>query len=82
MKQDALRTLIREKLADGRLPQNSIPPVWGGAGNNRTCGACDLAIKSQFVMERIGKGMKAIQLHARCFYYWDAERTPLGPPGR
>jgi hypothetical protein len=27
------RLLILSKLADGRLPLNSIPRVWGGPGN-------------------------------------------------
>jgi hypothetical protein len=32
MEQEVLRHLIRSKLADGRLPQDSIPRLWGGAG--------------------------------------------------
>lgn len=36
MEQETLRHLIRRKLADGRLPQNSIPRLWGGAGNGET----------------------------------------------
>ena len=79
MEQDPLRRLIREKLTDGRLPHNSIPRVWGGAGNNETCVACDTSIaKNQLLMEGIGEGMKAVQFHVRCFYYWDAERRPPG----
>jgi hypothetical protein len=41
MEQETLRHLIRRKLADGRLPQNSIPRLWGGAGNGETCDACE-----------------------------------------
>jgi hypothetical protein len=41
MDQNALRLLIQSKLADGRLPQNSIPRVWGGAGAGETCEACE-----------------------------------------
>ena len=52
MEQETLRHLIRSKLADGRLPQDSIPRVWGGAGNGETCDACEEIItKTQFVME-------------------------------
>jgi hypothetical protein len=77
MDQQSLRTLIRNKLADGRLPQNSIPRVWGGPGNNETCVACELPIeKNQFVMGGIGEAMKAVQFHVRCFYDWDSERKP------
>jgi hypothetical protein len=79
MELEALLQLIRQKLADGRLPHNSIPRVWGGQGNNEVCGACDRIIeKNQFVMEGIGAAMKAVQFHVRCFYYWDAERKPPG----
>ena len=79
MEQQALRILIREKLADGRLPHDSIPRVWGGPGNNETCRACDLVIeKSQFVMEGIGEAMKGVQFHVRCFYLWDSERDAPG----
>ena len=79
MDEQSLRVLIREKLANGTLPHNSIPRVWGGAGNGEICMACDLSIeKKQFVMEGIGADMKAVQLHSRCFYYWDSERKPPG----
>jgi hypothetical protein len=77
MELDALHLLISEKLADGRLPHNSIPRVWGGPGNGETCEACgEIITKAQFVMEGISlaNGKKPLQLHVRCFYYWDAQR--------
>jgi hypothetical protein len=72
-----LRALIRSKLADGRLPVNSIPRVWGGAGNGETCDACEEAItKDQFVLEglSVAEPNRGIQLHAECFYFWDRLR--------
>ena len=79
MEPDPLVAIIRAKLVDGRLPHNSIPRVWGGAGGNETCVACDEVIpKTQFVIEGIGEGMKAVQFHVRCFYLWDIERKPPG----
>jgi len=36
LEQETLRRLIRAKLADGRLPQDGIPHLWGGAGNGET----------------------------------------------
>jgi hypothetical protein len=80
----ALRQLIREKLADGRLPHDSIPRTWGSPGNDETCVACGLRIgKNQFVMERLDAAFKGIQFHVRCFCYWDTERRPPGrSPGR
>ena len=54
MEQETLRRLIRNKLADGRLPQDSIPRLWGAAGNGETCDACEEIItKTQFVMEGV-----------------------------
>jgi len=56
MEQEILRRLIRSKRADGRLPQNSIPRLWGGAGNGETCDACEEIItKTQFVMEGVSQ---------------------------
>jgi hypothetical protein len=75
----AIRALIQTKLADGRLPHNSIPRVWGGAGAGEICDACDEVItKAQFVMEGVGEGHKAIQLHVLCFQLWDSVRTVPG----
>ena len=52
MEPASLRALIRQKLADGRVPQNSIPRAWGGPSAGETCDACDEVIgKSQLVME-------------------------------
>jgi hypothetical protein len=80
MEQETLRHLIRRKLADGRLPQNSIPRLWGGAGNGETCDACEEIItKTQFVMEGVSTtGGKGIQFHVGCLHIWDAERCVPG----
>ena len=83
MDESPLRLLIRSKLADGRLPINSIPRVWGGPGNGETCDACEAIVtKDEFVMEGIGvEGSRTpIQLHVRCFQLWDDERRqPRNP---
>jgi hypothetical protein len=74
----SLHLLIHQKLADGRLPNNGIGRVWGGAGSDGICVACDERIDSdQLVIEGIDEAVKAvIQFHVRCFYYWDRVRTP------
>jgi hypothetical protein len=81
MEQEVLRHLIRSKLADGRLPQDSIPRLWGGAGNGETCDACEEIItKTQFVMEGVSAetGGKGIQFHVGCLHLWDSERWAPG----
>jgi hypothetical protein len=74
----AIRLLIREKLKDGRLPYDSMPRFWGGAGNGEQCDACDEAIsKDELVMEGIAStpsNKKPIQFHVVCFQLWDTAR--------
>ena len=79
MDQSILRAHIREKLADGRLPQDHIPRVWGGPGNRETCDACEeIVTKGQMIMEGLDSRGCGIQFHVECFYLWDAERRPPG----
>jgi hypothetical protein len=81
MDHDSLRLLIREKLADGRLPRESITEIWGGPSTEETCGACDKRIeRRQSLIEGIdpASGRTNIQVHAQCFYLWDAERDGHG----
>jgi hypothetical protein len=73
----ALRRLVSDKLADGRLPLNSIPRVWGGPANGETCDVCDIVVtQHEFIMEGISlaPGKKPLQMHVGCFYLWDEER--------
>jgi hypothetical protein len=82
MDDTTLRTLIREKLKDGRLPLNSMPRFWGGPADGEVCDARDKPItKQQLVMEGIAstlsdapKNKKPIQFHVTCFQIWDIER--------
>lgn len=76
-----LRAMIRRKLADGRLPQNSISEVWGGPSTGETCDACDEEIgPNRFVMEAVSFDPTArpLQFHLACLYVWDEERTAPG----
>jgi len=76
---EALRLVIRRKLSDGRLPYDSMPRFWGGAGDGEQCDVCDTLItKEQLVMEGIASMLsnkKPVQFHVPCFYAWDAERS-------
>jgi hypothetical protein len=81
MDKDSLRTLIQAKLADGRLPHDSIPRMSGGPGNDETCVACEETVtKMQLVMEGVGALRHVFQFHVVCFYLWDVERR--GPGGQ
>jgi hypothetical protein len=83
MNNTAVRVQLRQKLADGRLPHNSIPRVWGGAGAGETCQACEEIItKDQFVMEGVSTAddKRGIQFHVQCFMFWDQVRVVPGRP--
>lgn len=81
-----LRLRIRERLANGELPHNHIPRVWGGSGNGETCDGCRGTVtRAQMMMEgpldAMGRG---VRFHVACFAVWDAERQvpghePSGP---
>jgi hypothetical protein len=81
MDPSAVRRLIEQKLTDGRLPHNSIPRVWGGAGAGETCDACEeIVTKTQFVMEGVSTSVdkRAVQFHVACFQLWDEVRVVPG----
>ena len=72
-----LRVLIRQKLADGRLPHESTSRVTGRPSNGEICDACDEKIEpGQFVMQdgSTGANERALQFHVGCLYAWDTER--------
>ena len=83
MQQHSLQLLIRHKLANGTLPTNSIPRVWGGPGHGESCDACETIIpKDEWVIEGISlaEGRKPLQLHVECFHLWELERHAMAPP--
>ena len=74
MEFESIRHLIREKLSDGRLPQEGLAKVWGGEGGGEMCLACDTPVESsEFVVKGIGADEKVVQFHVRCLYYWHSE---------
>ena len=75
---EALRSLIRGKLQDGRLPFH-LPRFWGGPAQGQTCDACDRLIAEQMLVQgiaRVGWDRRPIQMHVDCFALWDQERRP------
>jgi hypothetical protein len=79
MHHDALRLRILSKLADGRLPMIRMPELWGGPGKGEVCDGCETTItKDEFVIEAtpLAVGKQPLQLHAKCFWLWEAERRP------
>ena len=79
-REEALRAIVRTKLAYGRLPVDGISRFWVGPSNGETCDVCELTITNERVVEGIvstGDRRQPLQLHVRCFYLWDDERQAL-----
>jgi hypothetical protein len=74
-----IRDLIRERLADGRLPYTPIPRTWGGPGSGETCDGCGKTVTTaQLVIENLDAGGRGVQFHVACFHVWDVERRRYG----
>ena len=74
---DAIRTLIRRKLRDGRLPLNSVSRFWGAPADDEICDVCDKPItKEHLVLQGIASlsDKKPIHFHILCFELWNDER--------
>ena len=79
MEQPLLRLLIREKLADGRLPSTLIPRVGDGPGSGQTCDGCSETVThAQTVVEHLDAGAGRVQFHVACFHVWNVERQVGG----
>ena len=83
MDNPTLRILIRDKLADGRLPHDHIPRMWGGPGHGETCDGCgEIVTKTQMLMEGLSRDTGArgsgVHFHITCFHVWDVERQVVG----
>ncbi|HXG03006.1 MAG TPA: hypothetical protein VNO23_06315 [Candidatus Binatia bacterium] len=80
MEREALRRLIRRKLAEGTLPRERAARVWAGRGRGEQCDACEETIASgQFLIEALRQEGPSLHFHLECFYFWDAlRRTPGG----
>ena len=81
---DALRLLVRLKLADRRLPHENIPPtISGEPGDGSICGACDEVVPASELMMMVttsaprsstADDARPIPMHADCFELWNLER--------
>ena len=77
MDEETVQRLIQEKLADGRLPHDSIPRISARPGDGETCAACDETVtQAQIVVENIDDSRhRPMQFHVLCFYLCTVERA-------
>jgi hypothetical protein len=78
MERATLLALIRRKLQDGRLPQDSVTRAWGSPSDGETCDVCDTVLsKDQLLMEGTTRARRSMQFHVACFQLWETERRAL-----
>ena len=77
---DAVRIVVRRKLAGGELPQERITRFWGGISRGEDCAACKERIfRDQLSVEAVNTTThQGLQFHIGCFYVLDTERRSSG----
>ncbi len=80
----SLRLRARDAMQRKTLPARSPDNTWGGPGNGGMCPICQIVLASsdmvfdlEFSAETGQRGPTNIQVHARCFRAWEAERESL-----
>jgi hypothetical protein len=74
-----ISVLIREKLADGRLPHEHFPRIRSGPGNGGSCDGCEVTVtRVQMMMESLDARGCRVQFHVGCYYVWVVERQVYG----
>jgi len=80
MELEEVRLLIRKKLQNGRLPDRSMPMLFGGPGDGQVCDGCGEPVVSGHVVTEGSASTlndsKPVQFHIKCFRVWDIERAP------
>jgi hypothetical protein len=78
MDSQALRLLIRQKLAAGVLPTGRMMRTWRGLGNRTPCHACaEVLAWDDLMIEGFTPTGVVMRFHTECFELWDAERHML-----
>ncbi len=77
----ALRVLIRQRLAAGYLPQERSPRVRSGPGQGQICDACSLVVgHAELVMDVPADAVtRELHFHVACFHAWQVEQAAAGP---
>ncbi|HEX9818504.1 MAG TPA: hypothetical protein VGD07_02700 [Methylomirabilota bacterium] len=76
-----LGQIIREKVADGRLPVREPVKTWAGYGRGQPCSACELPILAAQAEYEFEDGDATYRFHIGCYGLWEAERRRRGGGG-
>ena len=75
--EDALREVVRRRVAQGRLPCKRQDHTWAGRGTGLDCMVCDLPITSLQVEYELqfsaDTGTVVVRMHRHCLAAWEFE---------
>ena len=69
-----ITAVIREKIADGRLPTARPSRVWAGKPSRQLCAACDVVIEAPAIEYEVDTDRGTLRFHQKCFEVWHFER--------
>jgi hypothetical protein len=78
MNDATVRQLVRDRIADGRLPRNRGGAISATNGADERCDACSTPVSPEEVLFKIAhEGFRQIRVHATCFSVWRDERYKM-----
>ncbi len=78
MNDATVRQLVRDRIADGRLPRNRGGAISATNGGDERCDACSTPVSPEEVLLKIAhEGFRRIRVHASCFSVWRDERNKM-----
>jgi hypothetical protein len=82
--ENLLRQQARRMIRAGKLPSRGPDAMWGGPGDNASCGVCGAPVtpaevEMEIEFARQDGGADTYHLHGRCMAAWELERHDLEP---
>ena len=78
MSDATVRRVVRDKIADGRLPGDRTGSVSVTNGTDEICNVCSEPVSRDVVLYRLGHARTGtFVFHATCFAIWRDERNKM-----
>jgi hypothetical protein len=71
---DALSALVRQHLAEGRLPGSAASQIRASFGDESACAVCEKCMSHDDVTYELrfaGADVQPLRMHLRCFLAWE-----------
>jgi len=77
---DSLRSMTRERIADGRLPVIFPHSIQAGYGSGAICRVCELPIEQQHIEYEVSdpRDGRPLSFHLACHAIWQLECRTCG----